>query len=90
MASDYSIRLEARASGEARTAVMLTHGYRQGALTGAAMDLYLSTVGRGKARFSSAASSGRRLRDNPPSFVRWMADGRGRRARSSRLAAGTA
>jgi hypothetical protein len=54
--SDYSIRLEARASGESRTAVTLTYGYRQGALTGAAMDLYSATIGRGKVGFSAAAS----------------------------------
>jgi hypothetical protein len=54
--SDYSIQIEARASGGAHTAVKLSYGYRQGALTGTAMDLYFATVGRGKVGFTVAAS----------------------------------
>jgi hypothetical protein len=54
--SDDSIRLEARTSGQSHTDVTLMYGYRQGVLTGAAMDLYLATVGRGKVGFSTASS----------------------------------
>jgi hypothetical protein len=54
--SDYSIRLDATPL-DTRTALRLSYAYRQGAMTAAAMDLYLSTVGRGKVGFTTVENA---------------------------------
>ena len=52
--SEYLITLHASPAGEGRSLVRLAYAYRQTTLTGWAMDLYLSTFGRGKVGFSGA------------------------------------
>jgi hypothetical protein len=56
--SNYGIHLDAMPAGPARTAVRLTYSYRQTSVTGWAMDVYMSTVGRGKVGFSRVRQSG--------------------------------
>jgi len=63
--SDYGIHLDAVPAGESRTAVRLVYSYRQGTLSSWGMDLYMSTVGRGKVGFSTVASSA----GKPPEHV---------------------
>lgn len=56
--SNYGIHLDAMPAGATRTALRLTYSYRQSNLTGWAIDVYMSTVGRGKVGFSRVRQPG--------------------------------